>query len=302
MSRAIWKGSISFGLVNIPVGLFSAEKPNELSLRQLDRRDLSPIGYRRYNKRTEKEVANDEIVKGYEYEDDHYVVLTDEDLRKANPERTQTVEITDFVELSEIPPVFYHTPYYLGPLKKNHKGYALLREAMHRAGKVGIAKVVIRSREYLSAVVPQGDLLVLELLRYPAEVRPANDLDLPSGDLDELGISAKELTMAERLIEGMTGEWEPDKYHDEYRDDLMALIQSRVDAGETAASSADDGDKKPAKGGADVIDIMTLLKRSVEATAAPEPRRAAAKSAKPKPKPKPAARPAKPRERQRKSA
>ncbi|HEX8392125.1 MAG TPA: Ku protein [Longimicrobium sp.] len=289
MARAIWKGSISFGLVHIPVGLFSAEKPDELSFRQLDRRNLSPVGYRKYNKATGDEVEMDVIVKGYEYESGHYVVLSDEDLRRANPEKTQTVEITDFVDLDDIEPVFYDKPYYLAPIGKNPKGYALLREALKRTRKVGIAKVVIRSREHLAAVVPQGDVLVLEILRYPNEIRATEELEVPGEDLKALGVNERELEMAERLVEGMTAEWSPEKYHDSYRDDLMQLIQGRIEAGQTDAP-----DESPVPEAAEpregVIDIMSLLKRSVEAAGGERaaPKKAAA--AKPKAAPAPAAR------------
>jgi DNA end-binding protein Ku len=265
-ARAIWKGSISFGLVNIPVGLFTAaSSADELSFRQLDRRNMSPIGYKKYNKNTGEDVEGEEIVKGYEYESGHYVILSDEDLRRANPEKTQTVEITDFVELDDIPPLYLDKPYYLGPVGKNKKAYALLREALKRTGKVGIAKVVIRSREYLSAVIPQDDLLILEILRYPHEIRPADDLEVPRGELKDLGIADRELEMAERLVEGMTAEWEPEKYTDSYRDDLMALINQRIESGQTDAPDETPVEDVPVEGG-DVIDIMALLKRSVEAT------------------------------------
>lgn len=261
MARAIWKGSISFGLVNIPVGLFTAASPDELSFRQLDRRNLSPIGYRKYNKTTGDEVESEEIVKAFEYESGHYVVLSDEDLKRANPEKTQTVEITDFVDLGDIKPVFLDKPYYLGPVGKNKKGYALLREALKRTGKVGIAKVVIRSREYLSAVIPQDDVLVLEILRYPNEIRGADDLEVPGAE----GINDRELEMAERLIEGMTAAWEPERYTDTYRDDLMQLIRARIESGQTDAPDETPVEEVAAEGG-EVIDIMALLKRSVEAT------------------------------------
>lgn len=306
MARAIWKGSISFGLVHIPVGLFSAEKTNDLSFRQLDRRNLSPVGYRKYNKATGEEVESDVIVKGYEYESGHYVVLSDEDLLRANPEKTQTVEITDFVDLEDIEPVFYDKPYYLAPTGKNAKGYALLREALKRTRKVGIAKVVIRSREYLSAVVPQGNVLVLEILRYADEIRATDDLEVPAEDLQALGVNDREIEMAERLVEGMTAEWTPEKYHDTYREDLMGLIQGRIDSGQT---NEPDESPVPEVGEArtDVIDIMSLLKRSVEATTggakdAVEDVRPAAKAAKaaapkaaaaPKPAAKAAAKPRK---------
>jgi DNA end-binding protein Ku len=317
MARAIWKGSISFGLVSIPVGLFSAETRDEISFRQLDKRNLAPVGYKKYNKQTGKEVELDDIVKGYEYEDERYVLISDEDLKRANPEKTQTVDITDFVDLDAIDPEYFDKPYYLAPLKKNAKAYALLREALKRSGKVGIAKVVIRSREYLGAVIPHNEVLVLEILRYPHEIRGVDDLELPGDELEKMGVTDREVKMAEMLIDGMTAEWDPSKYKDTYRDDLMALINKKIESGQTEVldeSPAPEVDTEP-KG---VIDIMSLLKKSVEATskhrsgaaaddgedeeerpAASKRKKPAAKSGGDKPK---SAQPAKPRTRVRKSA
>jgi DNA end-binding protein Ku len=303
MARAIWKGSISFGLVSIPVGLFSAESPDEISFRQLDKNNLSPVGYRKYNKKNGKDVEADDIVKGYEYEDDKYVLLSDEDLRRANPEKTQTVDITDFVDLKDIEAEYFDKPYYLAPLKKNNtKAYALLREALKRSGKVGIAKVVIRSREYLAAVVPNGDVLVLELLRYPHEIRGTGDLELPGDNLEEMGVTDREVKMAEMLIDGMTSEWEPDRYKDTYRDDLMALIHQKIESGQTEVLD-ETPVEAPKEDGEKVIDIMALLKQSVEATREERggsEKKAASSTAKAKPKS--SERPAKPRTRTRKSA
>jgi DNA end-binding protein Ku len=303
MARSIWKGSISFGLVHIPVGLFSAESPDEISFRQLDKRNLSPIGYKKYNKQSGKEVEFDDIVKGYEYEDDRYVLISDEDLKRANPEKTQTVDITDFVDLDRIDPEFFDKPYYLAPLnKKGGKPYALLREALKRSGKVGIAKVVIRSREYLAAVVPKSDVLVLEILRYPHELRGTTDLDLPGSDLEALGVNDREVKMAEMLIEGMTSEWEPDRYHDTYRDDLMELIRKKVESGQTEVLDETPVESEAPR--ADVIDIMSLLKKSVEATgkARGDSAKESSKKAGSRAKAPKSAEPAKPRSRTRKSA
>jgi DNA end-binding protein Ku len=277
MARAIWKGSISFGLVTIPVGLFSAETRDEISFRQLDKNNLAPIGYKKYNKQTGKEVETEDIVKGYEYEEDRYVLISDEDLKRANPEKTQTVEITDFVDLDDIDPAYFDKPYYLAPLKKNAKAYALLREALKRSRKVGIAKVVIRTREYLAAVIPQGDVLVLEILRYPHEIRGTDDLDVPAEDLEKLQVSDRELEMAQMLIDGMTGSWDPAKYHDSYRDDLMAMIQRRVESGNTEV--IDETPVPDIEPRTDVIDIMSLLKKSVEQTTKERAANAAAPAA-----------------------
>lgn len=312
MPRAIWKGSISFGLVSIPVGLFSAETRDEISFRQLDKRNLSPVGYKKYNKQNGQEVELEDIVKGYEYDSDRYVLVSDEDLKRANPEKTQTVDITDFVDLESIDAEYYDKPYYLAPLKKNAKAYALLREALKRSGKVGIAKVVIRSREYLAAVIPHDDALVLEILRYPHEIRGIDDLELPGDNLEKLGVTDREVKMAEMLIDGMTAEWDPSKYKDTYRDDLMALIEKKIESGQTEVldeTPVETDDEEP-RG---VIDIMALLKKSVEATKAggkakdadedeeDDEAPAAKKSAKGTKKPK-SAEPAKPRTRVRKSA
>lgn len=260
-SRVIWKGSVSFGLVHVPVALYSAEQRDELNLSMLDRRDASPVGYKRINKTTGKEVPWEEVVKGYEYEKGEYVVLEEEDFREANVKATQTVELMGFVQASEIPFTYYNRPYYLEPINKGEKVYALLREALKGSGKVGIAKVVLRSREHLAALAAQGDMLVLELLRFSYELRDAEQFSVPKGDASQLGISNKELEMAQRLVEDMTESWAPDQYTDSYRQDLLALIQDKLSKGATkrAAAAADEEPKS-----AEVIDLMALLKRSVE--------------------------------------
>jgi len=283
MPRSIWKGSITFGLVNIPVGLYAAESRHELELHLLDKRDQSPVRYKRVSEKSGKEVPWADVVRGYEYEDGQYVVLSDEDLKRANHVATQTIDITDFVDAAEISPVYFDKPYYLAPERKGTKSYALLREALGRSGKVGIATVVIRTRQYLAAVLPQDDVLVLELLRYAHELRDAADLEVPHG---RAGVDERELALAERLIEGMVGEWEPEKYTDTYEKDVMKMIERRVAKGETAAIEK-AAPKPPAEGGK-VVDLMMLLKRSVEgngkgASAGSKPAKPRAKSA-PRPK------------------
>ncbi len=208
MAHAIWKGSISFGLVQIPVGLYSGEKREDLNFTMLDKKDLSPVGYKRYNKNTGEEVGWNDVLKGYEYEEGQYVVLSEEDLKNANPKATQTVEILDFVDADEIPPEYFDKPYYLAPTKKGTKGYALLRETLKKTGKTGIAKVVIHTREYIAALLPQGNLLVLDILRYPYEIRDTSDLEIP-GETSELGVTDKEIKMAEMLVQGMVDKWAP---------------------------------------------------------------------------------------------
>ena len=278
MARGLWKGAISFGLVNVPVELFSAEKRStELDLTMLDKRDLAPVGYKRYNKASGEDVPWAEIVKGYEYEDGKYVVLSDEDFRRANIEASKTVEIVAFVDSGKIAPLFYETPYYLAPGKRGEKAYALLRDALRKADKVGIATVVIRTRQYLAAVFPQDDVLVMNTLRYAGELRGAEELDLSL--LNRQKVSSRELDLALRLIDDMADDWKPEKYKDTYREDLLARVEEKVKAGQTEEITEPEKEAR-AKGGADVIDLMALLKKSVEkkGTQRAKPKRAAHKS------------------------
>ncbi|HYD55747.1 MAG TPA: Ku protein [Burkholderiales bacterium] len=261
MPRGLWKGAISFGLVNVPVELFSAEKrASELDLTMLDKRDLAPVGYKRYNKSTGEDVPWSEIVKGYEYEDGRYVVLSDEDFRRANVEASKTVDIVAFVDAADIAPVYYETPYYLAPGKRGEKAYALLRDALRKAGKVGIATVVIRTRQYLAAVIPQGELLVMNTLRYAKELREPGELDL---DFSKAKVTSKEIDLALRLIKDMEEKWKPEQYKDTYREDLLKRIEEKVKAGQTEEIT--EPEKEKARGGAEVIDLMSLLRKSVEA-------------------------------------
>ena len=263
MARGLWKGAISFGLVNVPVELYSAEKrSSELDLTMLDKRDLAPVGYKRYNKVTGDDVPWAEIVKGYEYEDGRYVVLSDEDFRRANIEASKTVDIQAFVDLKAIPPLYFETPYYLAPGRRGEKAYALLRDALRKSGKAGVATVVIRTRQYLAAVIPRDDVLVMNTLRYAGELRGVEALAIPASALSAKA-TAKELDMALRLVDDMSEEWQPEKFKDTYREDLLARIEAKVKAGQTQEITA------PAKGedeaaGAEVIDLMALLKKSVE--------------------------------------
>jgi DNA end-binding protein Ku len=270
MARSIWKGHISFGLVQIPVELHTAVRDQDLNFDLLDKRDMGRVGYKRVNKRTGEEVPSSEIVKGYEYEDGQYVIVEDEDFAKANVEATRSVDIVAFVDAAEIDPRYMVKPYYVTPTQRSAKAYGLLREVMRRTGKVGIAKVVLRSRQYVAALVVKDGMLVLELLRYAAEVLDPATFELPAEDLKKLGVSPKELEMAERLVGGLEESWDPKAYTDEYRADLMALIEEKARSGgvtpvATPIAEEDGG------GGGNVVDIMELLKRSV---AAAEPRKA----------------------------
>ena len=263
MARGLWKGAISFGLVNVPVELYSAQKrSNELDLTMLDRRDMAPVGYKRVNKANGKEVPWEDVVKGYEYEDGRYVVLSDEDFRRANPELAKTVDILAFVDLADIPPQYFDTPYYLGPGKRGEKAYALLRDALRKAGKAGIAMVVIRTKQYLAALVSEGEALMLNTLRYHDEVKSAEDLEIPE-KLKGAHVTAKELDMALRLVGDMSDKWQPGKYHDTYREDLLKRIEEKVKAGQTEQITEPEKEPKGEKRG-EVIDLMALLKKSVE--------------------------------------
>jgi DNA end-binding protein Ku len=263
MARGLWKGAISFGLVNVPVELYSAQKrSSELDLTMLDKRDLAPVGYKRYNKSTGEDVPWAEIVKGYEYQDGKYVVLSDEDFRRANVEASKTVDIQAFVDARDIPPLYFETPYYLSPGKRGEKAYALLRDALRKSGKAGIATVVIRTRQYLAAVLPYEDVLMMNTLRYAGELRSADDLSIPASAVHAKA-TAKELDMALRLVDDMSEKWQPQKFKDTYRDDLMARIEEKVKAGQTEEITQPEKARKEAAG-AEVIDLMALLKKSVE--------------------------------------
>lgn len=276
MARAIWSGSIGFGLVQIPVQLHAGEEKDELDMTLLDRRDFSPVGYQRINKVTGKEVPWDEIVKGYEHAEGEYVVLSDADFQSANVEATRQLDILDFVEFSAIDPRLIDRPYYLAPGKAGKKAYALLRETLRRTGKAGVGKIVIRSRQHLAAVVARDKALVLVLLRFADELRDESDLDLPDTKLDKLGITPKEVTMAQQLVESMVEPFEPKKYVDEYRRDLMRLIEKKVKAGDVnrvPEASETKSERKPA---AKVIDLSSLLAKSLKggATAPKSPKKA----------------------------
>jgi DNA end-binding protein Ku len=262
MARALWSGAISFGLVHIPVQLFPADNSQALGLTMVDKNDLSPVGYKRINKRTGKEVAWEDIVKAYEYEHDQYVVLSDEDLRRANVDATHTIDILSFVDAGQIPPIHYEKPYYLTPAKGGDKVYALLREALKRSGKVAVAQIVIRTKQHLAAISPMGDIIVLDTLRYGDELRPADQFKLPSRTLKATGISDKELQMAVTLIEGMSEDWDPRRFHDTYREDVLALVEKKVQAHQTKTlTEPEEGAEGPPE--AKIIDLMALLKQSL---------------------------------------
>jgi DNA end-binding protein Ku len=258
-ARPIWQGSINFGLVNIPVGLYSAEAAGSVDFDLLDRRDFSRVRYRRINEKTGREVPWDEIVKGYEYKKGEYIALTDDDFLKANVKATQSIDILDFVDGADISPIYFDKPYYLVPLKNGQRAYALLREVMKRTGKVGIARVVIRSRQHLAALLVDGPMLILNLLRFPHELRDPSALDVTEAAIR----SNQELKMAQQLVEAMAGKWNPKKYRDEYHRDLLQMIDKKIKSGQTKATEPAET-VRPPKRHSKVVDIMHLLRQSME--------------------------------------
>jgi DNA end-binding protein Ku len=260
-ARPIWQGSINFGLVNIPVALYSAEADGSIDFDLLDRRDFSRVRYRRVNEKTGREVPWDEIVKGYEYRKGEYVALTDDDFLKANVKATQSIDILDFVDGADISPIYFDKPYYLAPLKNGQRAYALLREVMKRTGKVGIARVVIRSRQHLAALLVDGPLLILNLLRFRHELRESSALSVP--EAGSAARSNQELKMAEQLVETMASKWDPKKYRDEYHQDLLQMIDKKIKSGKTKTMELAEAAPRPKRQGK-VVDIMHLLRQSME--------------------------------------
>jgi DNA end-binding protein Ku len=258
MARAIWKGSISFGLVYIPIALYPATRREELKFRLLRKSDLSPVNYKRVAEKDGKEVSWDEIVKGYEYEKGRYVVLKEEDFERVDLEATQTVDIQDFVNQEEIDPMFFYKPYYLEPQKGGDKAYALLRDALEESKKVGIAKVVIKARQYLAGVKPEDGALVLELMHFADEIADAGKLRVPK----KVQVGKREMNMAKSLIDSMSSKWNPSKYRDDYREALMEVIEEKVEAGGKEIEEKPKKAPKPTK----VIDLVSVLQKSLEQT------------------------------------
>ena len=264
MAASIWKGSISFGLLNIPVVLRKAEKGHDLSFNMLDEKDLSPIKYKKVNGKTGHEVPFQRIVKGYKHESGQYVIMNKEDFQAANPKATQTIDIQDFVSFDEIDLMFFEKPYYLVPQKNGIKGYFLLVEALKRTNKVAVAKVVIRNKMHLTCIMPKGDYLILEMMRFGHEVLQANEVDYLE-DVDKPKFNPKEVKMAEELIDGMTSEWNPEEYKDTYYDDVMAIINTKAESGELKDVDWGELPKEEKGNTGTVVDLMPLLRKSLEA-------------------------------------
>lgn len=274
-TRTIWKGAISFGLVHIPVGLHTATTESGVDFDWLDKRSMDPVGYKRINKRTGKEIDRDNIVKGVEYEDGQYVIISPEEIADAYPRTTQTIEIQQFVDMADVPFVYLERPYYVAPINKGQKVYALLRDTLAKTGKIGIAKVVIQTKQHLAALIPSGDALVLNLMRWGDDVKSMDDLELPKSGAKGMTPSASELKMAKMLVDDMSGKWDPTEYKDEFKAAVMGLVEKKVKAGKTE-TVLEPQEESPAYAD-NVIDLTELLQRSLKGgkKAAPAAKKAA---------------------------
>jgi DNA end-binding protein Ku len=291
MARPIWTGTLTFGLLNIPIRLMSGERRTDLHFHMLDSRDNAPIRYERVNAETGEEVPWKDVVKAYEHRKGSYVVLEDEDLRAAAPESHEAVEIAAFIDADAIGPEYYEKPYVLVPGKKADKGYVLLRETLAETGKIGIAHVVVRTREYLSAVIARGDALLLVLMRYPQELVALSDYEIPSGSAASHRVTKPEMQMARQLIESMATKWKPSDYKDEFRARLHKAIEKRMKSKGVVTPPAEE---EAAEESTNVVDFMELLKKSLASnkrTPASAKRAAPAKSARTKAKTKTARKP-----------
>lgn len=258
-SRTLWKGAITFGLVHIPVGLHTAATQEGVDFDWLDKRSMDPVGYKRVNKRTGKEISKDNIVKGVEYEDGQYVIISPEEIEAVFPKTTQTIEIERFIDAAEMPFIFLERPYYVTPINKSDKVYALLREALIDTGKIALAKVVIATKQHLAALVPSGPALVLNLLRWGDEVKTLEALDLPPAG--RKNVSAAEMKMAKQLISEMSGKWDPEDFKDEFKHQVMKLVDKKVKAGKTETVIEPE---EEAPQSSNVIDLTELLQRSLK--------------------------------------
>jgi DNA end-binding protein Ku len=255
--RAIWKGSVTFGLVNIPVALYPAVKKEAIKFRLLRKSDHSPIGYQRVAEADGKEVPWEQVEKGYEYEKGKFVSLSESEIKEVGKEAGQTIQIVNFVELSQIDPVYFDTPYYLEPQKSAGKAYGLLRQILMQTGKIGIAKVVIRTREHLAALKPNGDFLLLQLMHFAEEIVPTEGLNRPG----EEKLDKRELEMARTLLESMTDKWDPAKYKNDYNIALWQMIEKKIKAGGKVAKGRTVSKASP---GSNVVNLLDILQKSLE--------------------------------------
>ena len=255
MARSMWSGAISFGLVNVPVKLYSAVSPKDVRFHQIDAKSKSRVKQKRVSAATGEEVPYEDIVKGYELGPDTYVMISPEELNALDPKATRSIDIEDFVDLDQIDPIYYDHPYYLAPDKGGSKAYVLLRRAMQETNKVGIARVVLRTKQYLAAIRPLGRALVLETMLYPDEVNPLDDLDVPG---DEIEVTEREEKMARQLIDSLTTDFDPDKYKDDYRERVLQLIEQKAAGQEIVVEEAAEDAPK-------VVDLMAALEASLAA-------------------------------------
>lgn len=260
--RTLWKGAISFGLVHIPVALYPATSEQGLDFDWLDKRSMDPVGYKRINKRTGKEITKENIVKGIEYEDDQYVVLSPDEIEAAYPKATQTIEIETFIPAADIPFIYLDRPYYVGPINKGAKVYALLREILRKSGKVGIARVVIQTRQHLAALIPVGPMLVLNLLRWGDEIRAFESVALPPEGVKPAGLTDKEMKMGEQLVEDMSEAWDPEASRDSFKEKILQLVEAKAKAGQLESiTQVEPAENEPAS--ATIYDLTELLQRSL---------------------------------------
>jgi DNA end-binding protein Ku len=260
MARVIWKGAISFGLVHIPVSLVPATVSRGIDFDWLDRRSMDPVGYKRINKASGEEIASKDIVRGVQYEKNRYVVLGDDEIRAAYPAATQTVDIVAFVRAEQISPLYVDTPYYLVPERRGERVYALLREALAGSGDIGLAKVVLHTRQHLAAVLPLGAALVLNTLRWGDEVRSVDEIGLPA-EAVHAKVDRRELEMARRLIDEMREDWQPTHYENQFAVQIMALVERKARQGKIEVVGP--AEAAAAETGAEIIDLADLLRRSL---------------------------------------
>lgn len=279
-TRSLWKGAISFGLVHVPIALYSATDESDLNFKMIDKRTMDPVGYKRVNKKSGKEVAAADIVKGIEWENGQFVLLTPEEIAAAYPKTTQTIEIESFIPIGEIPFVYLEKPYYTAPINKGAKVYALLREALAESGMVGVAKVVITNKQHLALLMPCGPALVLNLLRWGGEIRSWQALELPPQGVKEAGIREPELKMAKALIQDMAAHWSADRFRDTFHEQLMKLVEDKAGAGHLEQVEKITGEA--ARTGSNVVDLTELLVRSLKSSKAsprPAPKKASTEKA-----------------------
>lgn len=260
MAKSIWKGELSFGLVSIPVSLVSVEEKNELRFHLLDGKTKARVRYQRVSEDTGKEIPWNDIVKGYEYEKDSYIIVDELAFAKASPDLFKSIDIEEFVDLKDIDNLYYSKPYYLQPESKNKKAYVLLRESLKNMNKVGVAKVIIRTKESLSLIIPHEHALLLYLIHFADEIREENEINVPTDDVKTYKIAPQEIKMAETLIKQMSTKWKPEKYHNEYRETMQKWLDQQM---AKELKSSKKGPRRVSRNNEAVVDFISLLKESM---------------------------------------